>query len=108
MGKFIATSCLIGCIFFVGVFFGATLSEDDVQRKSPQINTESISGAYEKWQVKQAEEKQAKSKDHMNEKNTATENNVYSETAKSFSNVLKNVSRTVVFHILSIFEKMIE
>lgn len=95
MGKFFATSIFIACIFFAGVFFGATMTE-----KQGMNEIESISSSYEDWKKEQQTQEPAQDAIEKNERE-----NVFSNVAKSFSDKLKTVARTVVFHVISILEK---
>lgn len=97
MGRFFATSIFIACIFFVGMFFGVKMTESE-----SIIKSESITNAYEEWELERKE-----IVEHNMETEDRTEINIYSTTAKSLSDMLKNLSRTVVFQVLSAFDKII-
>lgn len=96
MGKLFATSIFVGCIFFAGMFFGAAMTE-----KQASNEFESISSSYQDW--KKEKEQAEQSVQDTNEKNDRE--NVYSNIAKSFSDKLKAIARTVVFYVISILEK---
>lgn len=66
-----------------------------------------MNNAYEKWQAEQKEKDEQHVREHAKEIDDEQQNNIYSTTAKSFSDMLKNLSRTVVFQVLSAFEKII-
>ncbi len=102
MGKFFATSLLVGCIFFLGVFFGTSITQNQTG-KPVDRETESIFGAYVDWQETQKSELE-KSRENTQEHQ---EKSVYSTIANSISVTLKNVSRTVVFHLLALFERLL-
>ncbi len=96
MRKLFLITLFVGCIFFAGMHVGATMKENE---------TQSIYAAYEDWQKEQAEKKEQQTKHEANEQKEKS--SIFSKTAKSFTHFLKNLSRTVVFQVLSIFEKLI-
>lgn len=97
MGKFFAVSIFVGCIFFAGMFFGATMTE-----KQETNEIESISSSYKDWKKEKAQAET--SVQDTNEKNDRE--NIYSNIAKSISDKLKTVARSIVFQVISIFEKV--
>lgn len=95
MGKFIAMSMFIGCIFFAGMFFGATMTENQASNE-----IEPISSMYEEWKAEKQSEEQIQPTIEQNDRE-----NIFSKTAKTFADKLKSVARTIVFHVISIIEK---
>jgi len=95
MGRFFAAAIFIACIFFAGMFFGATMTE-----KQGTDEIESISSSYADW--KKAQHAKESAQEAM-EKND--HDNFFSNVAKSVSDKLKTLARTVVFHVISILEK---
>jgi len=96
MGKFFAMSIFVGGIFFAGMFFGAMMAE-----KQASQEIKSISSSYEEWKTEQAQEEI--SIQDANDRNGRE--NVYSNIAKSLSDKIKTIARSIVFHVISIFEK---
>lgn len=102
MGKFFATTIFIGCIFFIGMYFGATMTESNSIN-----NSESFFSAYEKWKLEQ----QKIDGQLMNEpvlEEDGERNNLFSTLAKSCSDALKNLLRMIVFRVLAIFETIFD
>lgn len=98
MRKLIITFLFSGLIFMTGMYVGAQFASGE---------TESLYSAYEEWQNEQAEEKTNQVHQEHVKTVQIDEQSIYSTTAKSFSDILKDLSRSVVFQVLSLFEKIL-